>query len=183
MKTYLLEEHKVFLIFTVIFCVSLVHFGNSTKTDKMEILDNESELREKRSEIPVLKFGLKIAKWMPPWWRARRANKILQTDATLYLTKHTGKGTKLQKYQKKGGCSRAREDFDLCDVADITTLGFTYSEMGPVGDFSPASERKLPVTGKVGNGVIEFSKSNPCRITLFRPSTGGSSDKIVVDYI
>ena len=39
-----------------------------------------------------------------------------------------------------------------------------FSDVGPVGDFGPASERKLPVTGKVGNGVIEFTKSKPRRI-------------------
>ena len=160
----------------LVFAVAFAHVYTDGKNEgKLEEIGVHK--RDKRMiEYPSVKLGVtlgKLVRFLPYYFRAKRARKILIANAKLVKTETHPRGAKLTMYEKQGGCERAVKDFDLTDTANTRVL---------VGTIDHSSQR---YEGTVGSYVIQIiGYTSGCEIRMGRRSTAGrgSSDSIVVTY-
>ena len=174
--------HLVILIFVSMTSPAQLDIG--IKKDNTESVGNRSELREKRwieaVGAKLGQLGLKVGRHLPYYFRARKAKSILVADAELVETKAAPAGHKVFKFEKEGGCKRARVDFSMIDAADIVINAEGLGDM----DGQLLAHYEGVVGGEKVNFRLNTLLKAGCWIQIGRAPTPGrkSGDVIIVHY-
>ena len=168
---YLLWGQQNLRLITLILlsAVAFAHLGTDVKTVNTGDGNNGAEIRDKRS-IGIIgaklgRLGSKAGRYLPVYFRVRRAKTTLLSDAKLIRTQ-TIPGHKLTTYKKEGGCTRALKDFGLMATVGTKIIDGIYFH-GTVGD------KSVSLTGN-------YQKSHGCEIRM--GSKSGSGEAIYVFY-